>query len=148
MTEFEGAIGVAQMERLPDFVKKRKRNHDYLLRLAEDCGLNEQFILPYSEPHVSVSWFGFTLISRGEVNRNELCKWLDSVGVGNRPVFGGNLLKQPAYQGVNCRVIGDLPNTDIVHERAFWIGCWPGLDTSQLEYAMEMITQFVRRKDG
>jgi CDP-6-deoxy-D-xylo-4-hexulose-3-dehydrase len=148
MTEFEGAIGVAQMERLPGFVEKRQYNHAYLLKLAEELELHEYFILPYPEPHVSPSWFGFAMISRGEVNRNKLCQWLDSVGVGNRPVFGGNLLRQPAYRDIPRRVIGNLPNSDIVHERAFWIGCWPGLNTDQLEYAMDMITQFVRRTDG
>ena len=146
MTEFEGAVGVAQMERLPEFVKQRQENHDFLLYYAEDLGLNEYFILPYAEPHVvSVSWFGFAMICEYYVNRNDLCHYLDGAGVGNRPVFGGNLLRQPAYKDIKYRVIGDLPNSNIVHERAFWIGCWPGLETSQLEYAMEMITQYVRK---
>jgi len=146
MTEFEGAIGVAQMEHLPEFVQKRQENHAFLLYYAEDLGLGEYFILPYEEPHVSVSWFGFAMICEDNVNRNDLCHYLDGAGVGNRPVFGGNLLRQPAYRDIPRRVIGDLPNSNIVHERAFWIGCWPGLETSKLEYAMEMIATYVRRK--
>jgi len=146
MTEFEGAIGMAQVDRLLEFIDKRKHNHAYLQKLAEKLGLGGYFILPYVEPHISASWFGFAMICRDGVDRNALCRYLDSVGVGNRPVFGGNLLRQPAYRDIPRRVIGDLPNSNIVHERAFWIGCWPGLETSKLEYAMEMIATYVRRK--
>jgi len=143
-TEFEGALGVAQMDRLPEFVEKRRHNHEYLRALAFERGLSEYFILPYQEPHINPSWFGFTLICRGDVARNDLCHYLDSVGVGNRPVFGGNLLRQPAYANIPHRVIGVLPSSNIIHERAFWIGCWPGLENSQLEYAIEMISKYVR----
>jgi len=143
-TEFEGALGVAQMDRLPEFVEKRRHNHEYLRALAFERGLSEYFILPYQEPHINPSWFGFTLICRGDVARNDLCRYLDGVGVGNRPVFGGNLLRQPAYADIPHRVIGDLANSNIVHERAFWIGCWPGLVDAQLEYAIEMIPKYVR----
>ncbi len=142
--EFIGAIGAAQIDRLPGFVAKRRHNHDYLRRLAWDLGLNEYFHLPYAENHVKPSWFGFAMISRGDIRRNDLCRYLDSVGVGNRPVFGGNLLRQPAYKDIPRRVIGDLPNSNVVHEHAFWIGCWPGLEDAQLEYAMDMIAQYVR----
>ncbi len=143
-TEFSGALGVAQMGRLDEFILKRRHNHDYLRRIAWDLGLNEYFHLPYAENHVKPSWFGFALISRGDISRNDLCRYLDSAGVGNRPVFGGNLLRQPAYKDIPHRVIGDLPNSNAVHEHAFWIGCWPGLEDAQLEYAMDMIAQYVR----
>lgn len=146
--EFCGAVGLAQMDRLDDFVEARQYNHAYLLRMAWDLGLNEYFQLPYKENHCSPSWFGFALICRDGVNRNDLCQWLDSVGVGNRPVFGGNLLRQPAYEYARYRQAVDLQNSHIVHERAFWIGCWPGLKDRQLEYAMDMLAQYVRRKHG
>ena len=144
MTEFEGALGVAQMDRLPEFVLKRRHNHEYLLALANARGLVEYFRLPVQAAHVEPSWFGFAFICRDGVDRNELCRYLDSVGVGNRPVFGGNLLRQPAYHDIPRRVIGDLPNSNVVHERAFWIGCWPGLEDDQLEYAIEMIAKYVK----
>ena len=144
MTEFEGALGVAQMDRLPEFVLKRRHNHEYLLALANARGLVEYFRLPVQAAHVEPSWFGFAFICRDGVDRNELCRYLDSVGVGNRPVFGGNLLRQPAYKDIPRRVIGDLPNSNVVHERAFWIGCWPGLEDDQLEYAIEMIAKYVK----
>lgn len=133
------------MDRLPGFVIQRQLNHDFLRDLAWDCGLHGYFRLPFTENHIEPSWFGFALICRDGINRNELCRWLDSVGVGNRPLFGGNLLRQPAYTLIPHRVIGDLPNSNIVHEQAFWIGCWPGLKEIQLEYAIDKIVEYVRR---
>jgi CDP-6-deoxy-D-xylo-4-hexulose-3-dehydrase len=147
-TEFAGAVGTAQMDRLHGFVVQRQLNHDHLRELAWSAGLDEYFELPYAENHIEPSWFGFAMICRDGVDRNELCRWLDSVGVGNRPLFGGNLLRQPAYKDIAHRVIGDLPNSDVVHERAFWIGCWPGLDDHQLEYAIDKIIEYVRRING
>jgi CDP-6-deoxy-D-xylo-4-hexulose-3-dehydrase len=147
-TEFCGAVGLAQMDRLDDFVVDRRANHEALRRLAWDLELDDYFILPYAENHCNPSWFGFSLICKDGIDRNDLCQWLDSVGVGNRPVFGGNLLRQPAYKDIVRWAVNGLPNSNIVHERAFWIGCWPGLNDDQIEYAMDMIVQYVRRKHG
>jgi CDP-4-dehydro-6-deoxyglucose reductase, E1 len=145
-TEFTGALGVAQMDRVEEFYAERRYNHAYLGTLATVHDLDQYFFLPEMENYADPSWFGFTLISRGDINRNALCQWLDSQGVGNRPVFGGNLLRQPAYKDIPRRVIGSLPNSNIVHERAFWIGCWPGLNDDQLEYAIGKIAEYARRK--
>jgi CDP-6-deoxy-D-xylo-4-hexulose-3-dehydrase len=136
------------MDRLPGFVEARRHNHDYLRSAAWSLDLAEYFALPYAENHCQPSWFGFALISRGQVDRNDLCRYLDSVGIGNRPLFGGNLLRQPAYANLNCRIIGNLRNSNIVHQHAFWIGCWPGLNETQLEYSIDMLTQYVRRNYG
>jgi len=143
-TEFCGAVGLAQMDRLGEFTARRRENHAYLLKLAWEMGLNEYFHLPYKDNHCNPSWFGFALICREDF-RNSLCQWLDSVGVGNRPVFGGNLLRQPAYKDIPYRRTERLLNSHLVHDYAFWIGCWPGLNNDQLEYAIEMIVQGVRR---
>jgi CDP-6-deoxy-D-xylo-4-hexulose-3-dehydrase len=114
------------------------------MELAKSLGLEEHFILPAQEQHLEPSWFGFALICKDGLKRNDLCQWLDTQGVGNRPVFGGNLLRQPAYQDIPYRQVGNLMNSNIVHERAFWIGCWPGLDNVQLEYAMSKIAEYAR----
>jgi len=134
------------MDRLEEFALQRRKNHTYMRYYSRTKGLEDYFILPVEQRPTLPSWFGFALICREHVNRNDLCRWLDSQGVGNRPVFGGNLLRQPAYKGIAHRVIGDLHNTDIVHERAFWIGCWPGLEDDQLEYAISKIAEYTRRK--
>jgi CDP-6-deoxy-D-xylo-4-hexulose-3-dehydrase len=136
------------MDRLPGFVEKRRKNHAVLRSASWALGLHDYFMVPYAENHCQPSWFGFAMICRDGIDRNDLCRWLDSVGVGNRPLFGGNLLRQPAYQDIPHKRIGRLFNSDIVHERAFWIGCWPGLEENQLEYAIEMIAQYVRRNNG
>ena len=135
------------MDRLPVFTEKRRQNHAYLRAVACSLDLGEHFILPVQGSLTRPSWFGFALVSRGDTNRNDLCRWLDTQGIGNRPVFGGNLLRQPAYRHIRKRVIGDLHNSNIVHERAFWIGCWPGLEDEQLEYAIEKIAEYTRRKN-
>ncbi|MXC93649.1 DegT/DnrJ/EryC1/StrS family aminotransferase, partial [Escherichia coli] len=84
MTEFGGAVGAAQMDRLQDFVEQRQLNHAYLKQLAHSLGLDEHFILPARELDINPSWFGFALISRGNIKRNDICQWLDRQGVGNR----------------------------------------------------------------
>jgi CDP-6-deoxy-D-xylo-4-hexulose-3-dehydrase len=145
-TEFEGAVGAAQMDRLPGFIEARQRNHALLRSIAWSLDLQDHFMLPYNENHCTPAWFGFAMVCWEGIDRNDLCRWLDMQGIGNRPVFGGNLLRQPAYKDIAHRVIGDLPNSNTVHERAFWIGCWPGLDEYQLEYAIEKIAEYVRRK--
>jgi len=139
-------VGVAQMDRVDEFVAKRKHNHSYLKELAWSLELDEYFYLPAQETEAMPSWFGFALICRDGIARNDICRWLDTQGIGNRPVFGGNLLRQPAYQSIRHRVIGNLPNSNVVHERAFWIGCWPGLNDDQLEYAIDKIAEYTRRK--
>ena len=145
MTEFSGAVGTAQMDRLLGFVEKRRHNHALLRAMAWSRELNEYFMLPYACNHCQPSWFGFAMICNPGIDRNALCQWLDGQGVGNRPLFGGNLLRQPAYKSIEARIIGDLHNSNMVHERAFWIGCWPGLEDDQLEYAIQKISEYVRR---
>ena len=88
-----------------------------------------------------ISWFGYVIF---DDNRNKLTRWLDNKGVHNRVVFAGNVLRQPAYKGIEHRAPFALTNTDIVHERAFWIGCWPGLNVEQLDYAVEKIKEGVK----
>jgi len=132
------------MDRLEDFVADRRRNHEYLRTLAYELGLDDYFHIPMPRTTAARPGFGFSLICKQDF-RNDLCQFLDSVGVGNRPVFGGNLLRQPAYKDIPHRRVERLFNSGEVHEKAFWIGCWPGLNDAQLEYAIEMIVQYVRR---
>jgi len=140
MGDFQGAVGAAQMDRLPGFIQKRKENHAYLYNAMVAEGLSKHFVLPPNEAH---SWFGFTLICRDPIVRNEITRWLDNEGVHNRLVFAGNILRQPGYKNVVSGVVGELTNTNIIHDKAFWIGCWPGLTTEQLDYSVSKIKEFV-----
>ena len=140
MTDFQGALGAAQMERLPGFVAARSRNHARLNHLMRERQLMEYFILP---PDHHASWFGFCLICRDSVDKPGLIKHLENAGVQTRGAFGGNILRQPGYSMIEYRISGDLACTDIVDARAFWVGCWPGLSDEQLCYTVERIAEYV-----
>ncbi len=96
---------------------------------------------PDSEP----SWFGFPLAVRPEapITRDQLTRHLDEKKIGTRLLFGGNLVRQPAYEDIEKRVIGDLPNTDFVMRHVFWIGLYPGLTEQMLDYTVKTIGQFI-----
>jgi CDP-6-deoxy-D-xylo-4-hexulose-3-dehydrase len=102
--------------------------------------LTDYFILP---PDELASWFGFCLICKPPIKRNEITRYLESKGVQTRLVFGGNLTRQPAYRYFNHHVVGELTNTDAVHDNAFWVGVWPGLGTDALSYIVETIKEYV-----
>lgn len=142
MTDFQGAIGAAQMKRLPGFIEARLHNHAYLHSLAHEYKLDEYFMLPKIPLDRNPSWFGYALICKEGIDRNKLCQFLDKRKIGVRPMFGGNLLRQPAYADIQSRTAANLINSNIVHDSAFWIGCWPGLTNNQLEYAMDMIYEY------
>jgi CDP-4-dehydro-6-deoxyglucose reductase, E1 len=143
MSDLHAAVGVAQMDKLEGFVEARQKNHAILQTSLEDV-IDDYFELPW--PQYYVSWFGFALICKPPIERNAITRWLEAQGIQTRVVFGGNVLRQPAYRFFNHRVIGDVPNTDIVHDRAFWVGCWPGLTVEQLDYTVAKIAEYCSGK--
>ena len=100
--------------------------------------LEEFLILPKATEHGDPSWFGFAITVRknSPISRNSLVKLLNEKKIGIRLLFGGNLLKQPAFIGTPRRTIGDLRNSDIVMNDTFWIGVWPGLTEQMLDYVV------------
>jgi len=140
MTDVAAACGVAQMFRLAMFIASRRNNYWLLHHELEDKRLQDYFEWP--KPDDCVSPFGFPLICKPEVDRNELCRWLDAEGVRNRPVFAGNLLNQPAYKDI-VYLASDLTRTDIIHKKAFWVGIWPGLERQQLEYTASKLGEYI-----
>lgn len=147
MTDMQAACGVAQLESLPGFVAKRRENWSYLRKRLETCA--EFLILPEATPYSEPSWFGFamTMTDACDFARHNLTSYLAQEGVDSRNLFGGNLTRQPYMQGRNFRISGELKNTDIITERTFWIGCWPGLGEEQLEYAADRIETFLGVSD-
>jgi CDP-6-deoxy-D-xylo-4-hexulose-3-dehydrase len=143
-TDLQAAIGLAQLEKLPMFVQKRKDNFRFLYERLKDH--ESTFILPKALPQADPSWFGFALTVRPEAGftRREIVEWLENKGVATRMLFGGNLTRQPAYIGADWRQVGDLTNTDIVMERTFWIGVYPGLTHEMLTYMADQFDAFVR----
>jgi len=134
MTDMQAAVGLAQLGKLPGFIAARRRNFDALKAALKD--LEEFFILPEALPAAEPSWFGFPLTLRegAPFSRNQLIDYLEQRKIGTRLIFAGNMLRQPAYQGIQHRVAGPLDNADRVMARSFWVGVYPGIDQARCDY--------------
>ncbi len=141
--DVQAAIGLAQLDRLDSFIELRRRNWAYLLNGLKT--LEEFFVLPKVTENSDPSWFGFALTVKpsSPKTRNQIVQELNDKKIGTRLLFGGNLLRQPAFIGTPRRVIGDLRNTDRVMTDTFWIGVWPGLTLEMLEYMIEEIYKII-----
>ena len=142
--DIQAAIGLAQLDRLDNFIELRKRNWQYLSKnLAH---LEDQFILPKATENSDPSWFGFALTVRSGAgkSRNQIVKELNEAKIATRLLFGGNLLRQPAFAGTPRRVFGELKNTDTIMNQTFWIGVWPGLTTEMLDYVIETLEKIMK----
>ncbi|MCG6962511.1 MAG: lipopolysaccharide biosynthesis protein RfbH [Acidobacteria bacterium] len=143
LTDLQAAVGVAQLAKLPAFIAARRRNFAALYEAL--APLAEFFILPEATPGSEPSWFGFPLTLRPEAPfcRSDLIAVLSRAGIATRLLFGGNLLRQPAYRDMPNRVVGNLANTDVIVERTFWLGVYPGLTDAMLEWVAGQIHEFV-----
>ena len=146
MTEMQGAIGVAQLEKLPDFVKARRENWETLKYQVID--LNRHFHLPEAFPGSLPCWFGFLLtIANPKIKRVDLQKHLEQQGIKTRLLFAGNIVRQPCFtnlrRGIDYRVIGKLPNTDKVMNNGIWVGVYPGLGDGEMAYIANKVREFV-----
>ncbi len=141
-TDMQAAIGSTQLSRVDGFIAKRRENFATLDKLFEGT---DDLILPFATPGSEPSWFGYpiTLHPDSPVRRVDLLRFLDSRKIGSRLLFGGNLLRQPAYRNIEARVVGDLSQSDIVTERTFWIGVYPGLTDEMLQYAAHSVLEFL-----
>lgn len=142
-TDMQAALGVSQLAKVDGFIEARKRNFQYLTKRLDGI---EGLILPVATPNSDPAWFGYpiTIDPAHPANREEMMKFLDSRMIGTRLLFGGNLLRQPAYLNADVRVVGDLTNTDIVMRRTFWVGTYPGLTEPMLDYIADNIVEFMK----
>jgi CDP-6-deoxy-D-xylo-4-hexulose-3-dehydrase len=147
-TDFQAAIGLSQLRKLPSFINKRKENFNLLYDGFKKEGLNEYFILPQWLPKSDVSWFGFPLTIRDGMRfrRKKLINFLEERKIGTRLLFAGNILRQPAFteNDIYYRVIGSLANTDKICMDTFWIGLWPGISEQQIRYVLDAFASFSR----
>jgi CDP-6-deoxy-D-xylo-4-hexulose-3-dehydrase len=143
ITDMQAACGLAQLERLPEFIQTRKKNFDFLKN--ELSKLEEFLILPAASSGSDPSWFGFpiTLKKAAPVNRLDLLTYLDQAKVGTRLLFAGNLTRQPSLKGQTFRIASNLTNTDLVMQNTFWVGVQPALDRQQLNHAVNHINSYV-----
>ena len=141
--DIQAAIGLAQLERLDSFIEARRSNWKYLHEGLSD--LQDSIVLPTPTVNSDPSWFGFaiTVTDNSRKTRNEIVKELDQRKIGTRLLFGGNLLRQPAFAGTPRRVIGDLRNSDVVMNQTFWVGVWPGLTEQMLDYVIESLHEIL-----
>jgi CDP-4-dehydro-6-deoxyglucose reductase, E1 len=142
ITDMQAACGLAQLERLPDFIAKRKSNFVYLKNKLKDC--IDFLILPEATENSDPSWFGFPITIKDNVGftRNDLLAYLDENKIGTRLLFAGNLTKQPYMASCKFKVASDLTNTDIIMNNTFWVGIYPGLSEQMLDYTAQIISQF------
>lgn len=142
VTDMQAAIGCAQLEKLPAFIEKRKKNWNLLKEKVSH--LNDKYILPEPSRNSDPSWFGFLLTVRNGTKRNDVVNHLEENGVQTRMLFAGNILRHPCFDEMRkrktgFRVVGKLTNTDRIVEDTFWVGVYPGMTKSMIAYMSELL---------
>ena len=145
MTEMQAALGVAQIDKLPQFITKRKRNFQRYYEGMKD--LEHLFWLPEATPGSDPAWFGFPLTIREGVplDCQKFTQMLDSKGIEVRRMFAGNITRQPAYKDVEYRIIGDLKTTDLIARNGFWLFVSPSLTDEMIDYVLDIIHAEVKK---
>ena len=142
-TDMQAAIGCAQLKRIDAFVAARKRNHARLLEALRP--FEDRLLLPVAPPNTDPSWFSFVITVRpgAGFTRADLTAYLETNRVETRGLFSGNLLRHPAFETIDRRVVGDLVNTDIVMNDTFFVGVYPGIDDARMDYMIETFERFM-----
>ncbi|MBI3341972.1 lipopolysaccharide biosynthesis protein RfbH [Candidatus Curtissbacteria bacterium] len=142
-TDIQAAIGTVQLKKLPKFIQARQENFNYLYQNLKKY--NKYFLLPTWNPKSDPCWFGFliTIKSNSPFTKLELVNFLQSSNIETRSLFAGNLLKHPAYLKIKHRVVGNLKNSDILTNSAFWIGVYPGNNRAKLKYVVSQFEKFL-----
>jgi CDP-6-deoxy-D-xylo-4-hexulose-3-dehydrase len=148
VTDMQAAVGCAQLDKLDQFIEARRRNWAFFREAL--LPYEDFLILPRATEGSEPSWFGFMMIVRegAPFTRNELTAHLEENHIQTRLLFGGNLLRQPAFRDIEHRVVGDLRNTDKIMSDGFWIGVYPGIDETRRSCVAEVMTEFLTRRTG
>lgn len=146
VTDMQAAVGVAQLKKLPQFIKAREGNFAYLHNHLKKY--ERYFVLPKATANSEPSWFGFPILVKEDAPfaRNDIVNYLEKNKIATRMLFGGNLTKQPAYENAKYRISGSLKNTDLIMNNLFWIGVYPGINRKMLEYISEKFRNFLALK--
>lgn len=146
VTDMQAAVGVAQLEKLDRFTEARKKNFKFL-RERLDC-LKDKIILPEAEVNSDPSWFGFAMTLPENIERKKVLQCLEEHKIQTRLLFSGNIIKHPCFNsmresGKDYRVVGNLVNTDIIMNRTFWVGVYPGMTEEMTEVVVKKIKEAV-----
>ena len=146
MSDMQAAVGLAQIKKAKEFHEKRIFNFNLLYKRLKKY--NKIFILPKVAKNAQPSWFGFPLTIKKSVkfNREEITKYLNDNSIGTRLLFAGNLVRQPYMKNYNYKIKNDLKSSNIIMERTFWIGLYPGLETKNIIYTVNKIEKFLSSK--
>ena len=146
-TDMQAAIGCAQLEKFPEFVKRRRANYERLYKGLE-C-IKDKVILPEPCEGSNPSWFGFLITCKEGVDRKKVVPFIESKGVQTRMLFAGNLTKHPCFdqmrsQNKGYRIVGELTNTDTIMNNSFWVGVYPGMTDEIIDYMITVIVDAVK----
>ncbi|MDD5439620.1 MAG: lipopolysaccharide biosynthesis protein RfbH [Candidatus Omnitrophica bacterium] len=144
VTEMQSAIGLAQFDKLALFEKKRTEHFSRLYKGLKGWG--DYLILPEIDAKAQPSWFGFPISVKKTINRLKLIRWLEDAGIETRLMFGGNIIRQPAFKRIRCRISGKLTNTDYVMNNTFFIGVYPGLTDEMIDFVLKRFRQYFNNK--
>ena len=142
-TDLQAAIGLAQFDKIPQFVAARRRNFQALFQGLKP--LEDRLVLPRIDPRAHPSPFGFPITVREGVDRRALVNHLEAAKIETRLVFGGNILRQPGFLDIEKRVHGSLADSDRIMRDTFFIGVYPGLGAAQMDYMLEQLHGFFGR---
>ena len=142
-TDMQAAIGCAQLKKLESFTKKRRENFEYLKAKLEST--QDKLLLPQATENSNPSWFGFLMLCKDGVSRNDLVLALEKSGIQTRALFAGNIIKHPCFDSIRnsdaYRVVGELTNTDKMMNNAFWVGVYPGMSSAMLDRISKVIIE-------
>lgn len=143
LTDMQAAIGLAQLDKLPSFVKARQDNFNFYYDAFKE--LTDYLILPRWEEKAEPSWFGFPITVKDNVKFNNLIKHLEKDNIETRKIFAGNIIKQPGFMNIKHRMGSELKNTDVIMEKTFFIGVYPGLTNEMREFVVKSFMRFFKK---
>ncbi len=145
VTDMQAAIGVEQLKKLPEFIRRRRENWQRLRSALTASGAEDKLILPEAAPNSDPSWFGFLMTVKEGVSRNEVTRFLEERNIQTRLLFSGNLIRHPCFDDIRStdayRVSGGLTETDRIMENTFWVGVYPGMTDDMLDYMAKSILE-------
>jgi CDP-6-deoxy-D-xylo-4-hexulose-3-dehydrase len=147
VSDMQAAVGVAQLEKFPQFVEKRKEN---FARLYEGLKDIEEFSLVEAQENSDPSWFGFmlTLTKKAKFTRNDIVEYLENNNIQTRNLFAGNIIRHPLFdsleEGLDYKKVGELANTDKIMNNSFWIGVYPGMGNDAIDFMIKTIRDFIK----